>query len=1003
MSKKKAIKIATASAIALTGAVAVAQPQAEAATNSVDKAITKATTQVNKAFNLYYNTTKKSKKLPSGSAIRKEVKLAEQYYAAAEAEIAKKGGSKSQKAAYTKKLEESKTSLNRAKKYVAAVSVTLKASRTAFADAVEVGTQSKVLSSKKALDAKIATFEKAVAKVYGSDARRLLTKTYTTPAKAEAASVDTELKVYAAYKEIESKKLITTDLKLAGEKIESVKAEVEELKAKDTKLAKNILKAVEKNNKAYEAAQVPAVESVSAINAKTLEVKFDKAVEVTAADFSVAKGSVKSNIANVTIAEDKKSAQIELTSKLTKGDYTVTVKQADKDALTGTASVEDEKVAGIQILSDNAVLAAGATPSTATVGVKVTNQYGEDVTKLNSNLTITVSGAATGATLNTDGTLTLTGIANTAKVGDSVTITLVHGATATTTTKTVKLSSATVASTVEVGALYNKDGKTLSQDTDLSADKFYLPITVKDQYGKEITSASKANSELLITNTNSAVATFADENEIKEVTINGKDVLALQVSSINLAGTTNVLAISKANGTSSQGTVTVKEGVKIASATLSAPTELVTANKDTYFPLSVVDSEGKEVTTKKALDAINDAVTPTGGTIVEVDGKGLFVKVAAANVVANSPLTVVVNTSTGKVSTQTVVPRAEAVATVVTGISADKATALRQGKSVTIANTDLVIEDQYGQVIKSDDTDDVLFTVKASDDTPFTVTPAENKKSVTITAKSNYAGSKTSDKLEFKLLDGSSNAIEASTFTKTFTVVSDETFASYKVEDVKPVYVDSTNSYTIGSDYQLAFVVKATTKSGEVVTLDSGEDYSVTGGFTVSGNKITAANIADADFADKATTVTKKVTITINATGEELTKEVTFSKEAPKAAKVELALDGTTAAATKYDLVTKESVSTAVNADTLEDLLDIIVTDQYGVKVLADNPAEGETGIDSITFTKVSGKATFTGNGTSVAKVTTAEKDAVVSTTINVGGQKATVQLTFSAAVVDAP
>ncbi|MFJ8259019.1 hypothetical protein ACIQ4Z_17505 [Peribacillus asahii] len=186
MSKKKAIKIATASAIAASAFAGVPAIESQAATNSVDKAITKATTQVNKAFNLYYNTTKKSNKLPSGTAIRKEVKLAEQYYAAAQKEIAKNGGSKTKKAAYTKKLEKSKTSLNRAKNYVAAISVTLKASRTALATAVKSGNETKILSAAKALDAKIVTFEKAVKKVYGPAARTVLTKTYATPAKAES-------------------------------------------------------------------------------------------------------------------------------------------------------------------------------------------------------------------------------------------------------------------------------------------------------------------------------------------------------------------------------------------------------------------------------------------------------------------------------------------------------------------------------------------------------------------------------------------------------------------------------------------------------------------------------------------------------------------------------------------------------------------------------------------------------------------------------------------------
>ncbi|USK84928.1 hypothetical protein [Peribacillus asahii] len=327
MSKKKAIKIATASAIALTGAVAVAQPQADAATNSVDKAITKATTQVNKAFNLYYNTAKKSNKLPSGSAIRKEVKLAEQYYAAAQKEIAAKGGSK--KASYTKKLEASKTSLNRAKNYVAAVSVTLKASRTALDSAIESGTQSKVLAAQTALDKKIAEFEKAVAKVFGPDTRRLLTKTYTTPAKAESASVATEMKVYTAYKEIESKKLITTDLEKAGEKIESVKADVEKLKAKDSKLAKNILKAVEKNNAKYEGAQGFKVLKVSAINATQVEVKFNKAVDAETVFADGKSGAFKTG-ATVTLTSLDAKVSGALTGELSKDGKTLTITAANE-------------------------------------------------------------------------------------------------------------------------------------------------------------------------------------------------------------------------------------------------------------------------------------------------------------------------------------------------------------------------------------------------------------------------------------------------------------------------------------------------------------------------------------------------------------------------------------------------------------------------------------------------------------------------------------------------
>ncbi|MFJ8246749.1 hypothetical protein [Peribacillus asahii] len=324
MKKKKAIKIVMITAIVAPASLATPAIQPEAATSSVDKAITKATKQVDKAFNLYYSTAKKQNKLPSGSAIRKEVKLAEEYYAAAEKEIAKNGGSKTKKAAYTKKLEASKTSLNRAKNYVAAVSVKLKAARMGLETAIESGKQGKVYSAHIAVETKIAEFEKTVKKTFGPDARRLLTKAYTTPAKAEAAAVDTEVKVYAAYKEIESKKLITTDLKKAGELIESVKVEAEELKTKDTTVAANLLKAVEKNDKAYEAALPPVVEAVSADGVTNLTITGTGLNNLKAEDITV-----EGNKVVTYTATSSKSATVTLEGSLPANtDVKVTIKDS---------------------------------------------------------------------------------------------------------------------------------------------------------------------------------------------------------------------------------------------------------------------------------------------------------------------------------------------------------------------------------------------------------------------------------------------------------------------------------------------------------------------------------------------------------------------------------------------------------------------------------------------------------------------------------------------------
>lgn len=122
---------------------------------------------------------------------------------------------------------------------------------------------------------------------------------------------------------------------------------------------------------------------------------------------------------------------------------------------------------------------------------------------------------------------------------------MIHGSTATTATQTVTVSAKTVASDVTIGALYNKDGKTLTEDTTLAKDKFYLPVTVKDQYGKEITDVKRLKDEVLVTNTNQAVATFG---EFEKQTIEGKDVVVLPVEKIVATGDTNVIVIAKATG-----------------------------------------------------------------------------------------------------------------------------------------------------------------------------------------------------------------------------------------------------------------------------------------------------------------------------------------------------------------------------------------------------------------------------------------------------------------------
>lgn len=761
-----------------------------------------------------------------------------------------------------------------------------------------------------------------------------------------------------------------------------------------------------------------AVESVSATNAKTLTVTFTQAFEGTAADFTVNKGTVKTNIASVTMSDDKKTATIELTSKLTEGEYTVKVAQKDKDAITGSVTVGNEKVSGVEVLSDVAPVttASNGDLNGATAAYKVTNQYGEDITKLyGTSLVKTVSGAATSATVKADGSIDFA-LATGAKLGDKIYLTLVDGTTGVSTTKQLTLSDKSASAKTTIGTLYNKDGKELSQDTEVSKDKFYLPITVEDQYGKTVTSAARANDELVVTNTNPAVVQFAGaaNAKIKEVRIDGKDVLALEVSQVGLAGTANVLLISKTTGANTQATITVNEGVKINSLTLGTPSELVTANKNIMFPLMVTDTKGNEIKTKVELDKIKDNITPSIGSIVEVKDKGLFVQVTNGTsagqtpVTKDKPVTVVVTTASGKVATQTVTPKAEAKATVITGLDSEVATALRAGDTtgVTIANTDLVVEDQYGQVIKDDSVlSNLKFEVAPTNSAVFSVVNASGNESTTIKPVSGT--DKASEKLTFKLLNDSNAAVEASAFTKIFTIVKDSEFTSYTVADLGTVYADGSTG-NVPASHQKSIVVKAKTEAGDTVTLKAGTDYTVksSSNTTVTSNKVAA--VTPASFGDD-NTAKGSVTVTINATGDEFTKDITFSSVAPKVEKLTLVEDTKGSSYVAGDKSVKEvtsaefnpTIAGAFDLDALNSLVDIVAMDQYGMATVATKTAANEYKVTfvtsgtasaaaTLTFSKVTGDLTFVNNGKSDASVSEMAVGDVFNAKVNFNGVSAT-------------
>jgi trimeric autotransporter adhesin len=764
------------------------------------------------------------------------------------------------------------------------------------------------------------------------------------------------------------------------------------------------------------------VVSVSAIGAKKLEVKFNKAVDDKVAKFEVKKGTINVNVASVTFSEDKKSATIELTSKLTKGDYTVGVTGLTTDKLTGTVTAEDERVEKVEILSTSAPLFdadSDTNKDDVKVGYKVINQYGEDITKT-APVTAT---ASVGVASASAGTATVTG---NFKEGDKLTLTLVHAESAKSATAQLTASAESRVSEITVKGLINADGKSLTESIDLSSDAFYLEVSAKDQYGNSVTSLTQLNNDVIINETNPNVVDVA--SAFSEVTINGEKKIVLKLN--NPAGRSNavvgdsvVTLISKYTGGNTQFKVSVAESTRSDVANMSQP-DLVVAGEDALVPVEVTDKSGNVIKDVKVLNDSAKGVKVTVGSttltspFVLKDGN-TFIKVPAAQLTTDGPLPVVAITSTNKVSTLTLNVRKAAVPTVITGLKADWGTTFKASETKTVSVSDLVIEDQYGRVMKSADVSAWLagdsqrgILIEEDETTGSTVSISDASGANTISTSnatvSIVAGAtKGTEKVTLTLTDDNGNKIASSAKDVTLRVTDGTEFKSYVVDAIKPVYDEAGAGTTDSNDYDRVIKVYGVLNDGSKVLLTNGTDYSVTStDLTINADvvdgKIDATGLS-LNYGTDKTEKTIPVTVTINATGEQFTQDVVFSKVAPKATSVKVidTNDVLDDALTELTATAGSDFNLASIATGLANGYNIVVTDQYGVSKLAavnGNVSFGDgtaTSAPTLTIVPVDSQITITNNGTASARVTgtSLADQEKFDLTINYGGVKVTVRV----------
>lgn len=693
-----------------------------------------------------------------------------------------------------------------------------------------------------------------------------------------------------------------------------------------------------------------AVESVSAINAKTIEVTFNNAVDTEKAEIELLRGTFKQNV-TVKWAEDKKSVELIGAGNFQAADYTVSVTGLTEEALSGAVKVEAQKVAKIEILDDVAVLSeSDMTKATATVSYKVLDQYGEDITK---TADIKTNDANKITLTKADGLVKISNdIIKDKKAGDTVVIVLINDKSGVTESRTVKLSDESAVDTIEVTGIYNEKGKELNEDS--KAAEFFLVLELKDQYGKEIKDVELAK-KLLVTSTDEKVVKVQATDIVKK-TIDKVDKLVLPLASIEGAGKSTILLISPANGNKTEYEVVVAETTRTDAVQLGQP-EIAVVGEDILLPLTVQDKEGNVVLDKKVLEHATKGIKIDGKDAkvddnLVIKDEQAYVKIAKASNTTATHKTVVVTSSTNEVATVTFEVKKEAKATVVRGFK--EPLVIKAGATATEITADLLnIEDQYGRIMK----DTTKVNVKVENITG-------DDKVVTV-SNNNVTGQKNGEaKIVVSIEDVENSAAEL-----TVKVTDGKEYASYEIEELGKVEFNKDK----------ALVINGVLENGGKVALGN-DEYSATveldtvgGAVAVTAGNLKVNNMGTVD-GKAATKATGTLKVTINATGDVIEQEFVVLIEAPK---VKDFFFTTETESTDADAIKKAKEYTKTleledefNLTALKAGLNVLTTDQFGNKAIVAIADEAVLTIVPEDITKVN----IVKNGTKDAAVTL-EKD----------------------------
>jgi hypothetical protein len=636
--------------------------------------------------------------------------------------------------------------------------------------------------------------------------------------------------------------------------------------------AKTIIETLVANGKVDKALAIQlglikeATQSVTATQtgSKQFTVAFNNAIDPTKATVTVKKGLNVVNVASVAASADNKSLVVSMPSKLTAGDYVVSVSGLSDTAISNTVTAADEQVSKIQFVGTQASYdRAGNTVLDA--AVQVFNQFNEDVTSTYAPLLQVTSGNGTTSVPTTQGIFTITG-ATAYTLGSQVSVSALY----TTTTSSafantvLTVSNQAQAASVTLNSLYNSSNKALTASNFASND-FYLIVDAKDQYGKSIVptgasdsvTANNFFSDVIVNSTNSSVVGTPTSASI--VTVDGVNKLALklQAPASPIGGTATINVISKVTGSLTSYQVAVQEAAKVDTFTMTAPAVATARNTKIVIPFTAVDQFGNAVTdfntiknsvnvlstldtaSSKAVSFQPDYVNNTATLVLDTTAMN------AKGTVAITATTTNTTTSPTKVTTLNVNVTDSAVPSVIAGYTSDvKTNLLQQGGNQAIKNTYVNLLDQNGSALslgsswtgtnvfstKDNKTYSYYFAVSSSDSSVAAITPDAGAivvngtsyvpvNTATIaTVKAVKKGSVSVTMKLFETTDGATfTEVPNSANVTTFNVVDNADITAYAVAPVATLY-ENPDLYSAGS-HAASVNVTGTLANGATVVI----------------------------------------------------------------------------------------------------------------------------------------------------------------------------------------